>query len=101
MRIKSLIFLDEDFINDVNYSSYQYKKFFENAPIKLPSGILLYGYPGTGKTLLGLAIPSLVHTKFIHIKVLKSPLRFHLLVIITLFNLTIGSRAIVEIHWSK
>ncbi|OXA58899.1 Peroxisome biogenesis factor 1 [Folsomia candida] len=46
----------------------KYKKFFENAPIKLPSGILLYGYPGTGKTLLGLAIPSLVHTKFIHIK---------------------------------
>jgi len=36
----------------------------------MPCGILLYGYPGTGKTLLGLSMPSVVsNAKFIHIKV--------------------------------
>ena len=49
---------------------YQYAKLFDESPIKMPSGILLYGYPGTGKTLLGLSMPSLVaNAKFIHIKV--------------------------------
>ncbi|CAG7712987.1 unnamed protein product [Allacma fusca] len=47
----------------------KYSKLFDNTPIKMPSGILLYGFPGTGKTLVGLSMPSLVaNTKFIHIK---------------------------------
>lgn len=74
--------------NIPHFICYQYKKFFTNSPIKLPSGILLYGYPGTGKTLLGLAIPSLVNTKFIHIKVsVQCFLRIAYFLLITKYNI--------------
>ncbi|CAL8106699.1 unnamed protein product [Orchesella dallaii] len=46
----------------------KFPQFFKNVPVRLPCGILFYGYPGTGKTLLGLSIQSIVNVKFIHVK---------------------------------
>lgn len=47
----------------------KYPEIFMNAPIKLQSGVLLYGMPGTGKTLLGKAIANECGVNLISIKV--------------------------------
>jgi SpoVK/Ycf46/Vps4 family AAA+-type ATPase len=51
------------------FSGFQYPEIFENAPLRLQSGVLLYGAPGTGKTLLAGAAAKECGLKFISIKV--------------------------------
>jgi peroxin-1 len=46
----------------------QYPEIFENAPLRVQSGLLLYGAPGTGKTLLAGAVAKECGLKFISIK---------------------------------
>ncbi|ODV97180.1 hypothetical protein PACTADRAFT_74733 [Pachysolen tannophilus NRRL Y-2460] len=46
----------------------KYAPIFANCPLRLRSGILLYGYPGCGKTLLASAISSQCGLNFISIK---------------------------------
>ncbi|PNF36343.1 hypothetical protein B7P43_G00528 [Cryptotermes secundus] len=46
----------------------QYPEIFEHAPLRLQSGLLLYGAPGTGKTLLAGAVAKECGLKFISIK---------------------------------
>ncbi|KAI4503720.1 hypothetical protein M0802_001123 [Mischocyttarus mexicanus] len=46
----------------------KYPEIFKNAPIKLQSGVLLYGMPGTGKTLLGKAIANECGVNLISVK---------------------------------
>lgn len=47
----------------------QYPALFSNLPIRHRSGILLYGAPGTGKTLLARAVAKDSGMNFISIKV--------------------------------
>ncbi|KAG7891181.1 hypothetical protein KL905_001005 [Ogataea polymorpha] len=46
----------------------KYAPIFANCPLRLRSGILLYGYPGCGKTLLASAVVSQCGLNFISIK---------------------------------
>lgn len=48
---------------------FQYPEIFEHAPLRLQSGLLLYGAPGTGKTLLAGAVAKECGLKFISVKV--------------------------------
>ncbi|KAI0239258.1 Peroxisome biogenesis factor 1 [Lamellibrachia satsuma] len=46
----------------------KYPKLFAACPLRLRSGLLLYGPSGTGKTLLAAAVAKECHLHFIHIK---------------------------------
>ena len=46
----------------------QYPELFANCPLRLRSGLLLYGAPGTGKTLLAGAVAKECGLNFISIK---------------------------------
>ncbi|RLV92467.1 Peroxisome biosynthesis protein PAS1 [Spathaspora sp. JA1] len=46
----------------------KYAPIFQNCPLRLRSGILLYGYPGCGKTLVASAIANECGVNFISIK---------------------------------
>lgn len=47
----------------------KYPKLFSNCPLRLRQGLLLYGAPGTGKTLLAGAVAKECGLNFISIKV--------------------------------
>ena len=48
---------------------FQYPALFSNCPLRLRSGLLLYGAPGTGKTLLAGVVAKECGLNFISIKV--------------------------------
>lgn len=73
-----------------------YARLFASSPIKLPTGLLLYGHTGTGKTLLanaaaaecGLNFFRFSFSHFLECSLFHEPLK------------CCGSRAAVQVHWS-
>ena len=51
------------------FAYFQYPTLFANCPLRLRSGLLLYGAPGTGKTLLAGVVAKECGLNFISIKV--------------------------------
>lgn len=49
----------------------KYPELYRNAPIKNQNGVLLYGMPGTGKTILAGAIAKQCGLNLISVKVLQ------------------------------
>lgn len=53
---------------DLHIVSLQYRKLYAQCPIRLQSGVLLYGAPGTGKTLIAAVVAKEMGLNFISIK---------------------------------
>ena len=67
-----LIYLFKTFGINAMYGIYlQYPDLFASCPLRRQSGILLYGAPGTGKTLLAGVVARECKLNFITIKVVK------------------------------
>lgn len=66
----------------------KYPEIFKNAPIKLQNGVLLYGMPGTGKTMLAKAIANECGVNLISVKVRTNTFLLSSLFFL-LFNLVI------------
>jgi len=66
---KTFIYVNLPFLN-ILLSFPQYPELFDQCPLRLQSGVLLYGAPGTGKTLLAGAVAHECGINFISIKVI-------------------------------
>lgn len=69
MLSRVFVLLKADNISDMFY--FQYPELFANLPIRQRTGILLYGAPGTGKTLLAGVVAQESGMNFISIKVIN------------------------------
>ena len=57
-------------MNETEMSSrlFQHASYFSSSPIRLVSGVLLYGPSGYGKTLLAQTLANECHVNFLHVK---------------------------------
>jgi proteasome-associated ATPase len=71
LKYKNIGGLDEaiERVKDVIVLPYQEKSLFEKVKLTAPKGILLYGPPGCGKTLLAKAVASETHMTFFNVSI--------------------------------
>ena len=70
-------------------------------PIRLRSALLLYGAPGTGKTLLASAVATECAVNFISIKVGSLSIDLSIELQYVVMVIFLGSGIVVQIYWRK